>query len=123
MLDCNANKMMDINKIPVPKYKVEDKVWIVDYSSIKQIQISCVIIKGMWFDNGYTSRHEFKVTYESCYGLTHSEDQFYNSKRTAQRRLAEYKIKERSDRIDTLRRDINNIQIRCKNLGLTIDDL
>lgn len=54
--------MIDCKQLPIPKYKVGDKVWIVDYLNVKEVEIDCVEIKVTWF-NILKSRC-------SLYGLT-----------------------------------------------------
>lgn len=116
--------MIDPNKIPKPKYKVGDKVWIVDYHSVKEVEISEVRIEGVWFDNGVISKHDFKIGYEiSTTWGTRREDQLYNSKRTAQRVLQKNKIEEVAEQLKQARQDKLSLQRRCTSLGLTIDDL
>lgn len=117
--------MIDCKQLPIPKYKVGDKVWIVNYLSVEEVEIDCVEIKGIWFDNGYTSRHEFEVKYEVSKGGTvqYRENQFYNSKRTAQRVLSKEKRDIRKSNIEQLRKNLSDLKSRCSFYGLTIEDL
>jgi len=117
--------MIDCKQLPVPKYKVEDRVWIVNYFSVKEVEIDCVEIKGRWFDNGHTSRHDFEIMYETLGGghIQYKENQFYNSKRTAQRVLSKQKIEMRQQNIEELRKNLASLKSRCSLYGLTIDDL
>lgn len=115
--------MIDCNKLPIPKYKVGDKVWIMAYGSqVKEAEVDCVEIKLTWFNNGYTSRQEHKVTYE-INGYNYQVDQIYNSKRTAQRVLAREKIESRQINIKKLKLDFKSLKEHCSRFGLTIDDL
>lgn len=115
--------MIDCSKLPIPKYKVGDKVWVVAYGiQVKEAEIECVEIKLTWFDNGYTSRQEYKVTYE-INGYNYQVEQIYNSKRTAQRVLAREKIESRQINIEQLKRDFKSLEERCSLYGLSIEDL
>lgn len=117
--------MIDCKQLPTPKYKVGDRVWIVDYLSVKEVEIDCVEINGRWFDNGYTSKQEFEVKYEVCKGgmVQYRENQFYHSKRTAQRVLSKQKIEMRQQNMEELRKNFNYVKARCSLYGLTIEDL
>jgi len=115
--------MIDCAQLPIPKYNQGDKVWIVAYGvQVKEAEVDCVEIKVTWFDNGYTSRQEHKVTYE-INGYNYQAEQIYNSKRTAQRVLAKEKRESRQRNIEGLRRDFKDLQTRCSLHGLTIEDL
>lgn len=116
--------MIDCKKLPIPKYKIGDKVWVANYLSVEEHTITEVHIKGGWFDNGYTSRQEFTIHYETNkHVCQYTENQFYNSKRTAQRVVAKTKLKIRQDSIQSLKEDLKSIRRRCKYFDLTIDDL
>lgn len=116
--------MIDCKKLPIPKYKIGDKVWVVDYLSVAEHTITEINIQGGWFDNGYTSRQEFTIEYKTNkHVYNYKENQFYNSKRTAQRVAAKTKIKIRQDSIQSLKENLRFLHSRCKHFGLTIDDL
>lgn len=114
--------MIDCKQLPIPKYKLGDKVWIVDYMSVKEVEIDCVEIKVTWFNDGYTARQESRIIYE-IYGRHYQEGEFYNSKRTAQRVLSKEKIKIRQNSITELRKTFDDLKSRCSLYGLTINDL
>lgn len=116
--------MIDCKQLPIPKYKIGDKVWIVDYNIIKECEISEVSIKGIWFDNGYTSRHDFEVKYELSNSWGNRQEKFlYGSKRTAQRILQKQKEKERENIIQTMKDDYKRLQLRLKRYDLKLEDL
>lgn len=115
--------MIDPKQLPVPKYKVGDMVWVINYKTVKQVEILTVIIEGEWFDNNYTSRHNFKVRYEVSGSYADNEKDFYNSKRTAQRRCKERLEQEKKERLASIKNDFQNLKTRCKYAGITIDDL
>lgn len=114
--------MIDCKQLPIPKYKLGDKVWIVDYTSVKEVEIDCVEIKVTWFNDGYTTRQESCIIYK-IYGGHYQEGEFYNSKRTAQRALSKEKIKMRQNSITELRKTLSGLKSLCSLYGLTIDDL
>lgn len=117
--------MIDINKIPVPKYKVGDTVWTANSWGIKEHVVQSVFIKGQWFDNGYTSRHEFEVLYElsSHWSGVHRESYLLGSKRTAQRKASIYKKEAEQNRLKMLSNDYKDIMLRIKNENLKPEDL
>lgn len=116
--------MIDCKKLPIPKYKVGDKVWIVNCLSIAEVEIKHVEMEVRWFDSGYTSRQEYDIEYEvtTVWG-SYTEKQLYTSKRTAQRVLSKQKVEEKQTRINELRNNLALLKSRCSSYGLTIDDL
>lgn len=116
--------MLDATKLPIPKFKVGDKAWILEYLSYKEVTIQTVLISGSWFDNEYTSRQDFEVTYEvTSWVSTYKEQDLYKSKRTVQRKLANQKIEIRQRDVKKLKDAKRQLDLDCKRLGLTIEDL
>lgn len=117
--------MIDCKKLPVPKYKVGDRAWILNYDSVKEVEVNCVLIKINWFDNGYTSRQEHFVTYELSGGVfsEYSEKQIYATKRSAQRVLRKNMKKREQEILEDLKQRVINIKERCLQYGLQFDKI
>lgn len=55
---------LDLSVLPLPKYKVDDEVWVIYCDECTKLTVSEVDYKMFWFDNGYTSRHEIEIDYD-----------------------------------------------------------
>lgn len=54
----------DLNKLPKPKYFINQKVWCLRYNQLHECEIIGIDYKLKWFDNNYTSRFSWEWTYE-----------------------------------------------------------
>jgi len=67
-MEIEIKGQLDLSILPLPKYKVDDKVWAIYCDECTEVTISEVDYKMSWFDNGYISRHKIIIDYD-IYGI------------------------------------------------------